>query len=108
MNRFLVLRSPMAKKTSVPEDLIERVRAIALALPGASVKLSHDEPTFFVRKRVFCMVGLGDDRRAAAPGPRDHRRPQKALPVALKSCISPQLRRNGASALPVAAVTELS
>jgi hypothetical protein len=34
---------------------IDRVRRLALALPGASEKLSHDEPTFFVAKRVFVM-----------------------------------------------------
>jgi hypothetical protein len=35
---------------------IDRVRKSALALPGASEKLSHGEPTFFVAKRVFVMV----------------------------------------------------
>jgi hypothetical protein len=39
-----------------PETLNERVRAIALALPDATEKLSHGEPTFFVRGRVFCMM----------------------------------------------------
>jgi hypothetical protein len=34
---------------------IDRVRRLALALPGASEKLSHGEPTFFVAKRVFIM-----------------------------------------------------
>jgi hypothetical protein len=38
------------------EDHINRVRKIALALPGASEKLSHGEPTFFVAKRTFVMV----------------------------------------------------
>lgn len=33
----------------------ERVRKFCLALPGATEKLSHGEPTFFVRKRVFAM-----------------------------------------------------
>ena len=33
----------------------ERVREICLALPGATEKLSHGEPTFFVKKRVFAM-----------------------------------------------------
>jgi hypothetical protein len=32
-----------------------RVRRICSALPGASEKLSHGEPTFFARKRVFAM-----------------------------------------------------
>jgi hypothetical protein len=39
-----------------PETQIDRVRKLALALPGASEKLSHREPTFFVAKRVFVMV----------------------------------------------------
>ena len=34
---------------------IRRVRRICLALPGATEKLSHGEPTFFVKKRVFAM-----------------------------------------------------
>src|ERR1700735_284878 len=38
------------------EVQIERVRKLALAHPGASEKLSHGEPTFFVAKRVFVMV----------------------------------------------------
>ncbi len=47
-----------AKSHSVPdpEALIARVRAIALALPGASEKLSHGEPAFFVRGRLFCTI----------------------------------------------------
>ena len=36
-------------------DQIGRVRRICLALPGATEKLSHGEPTFFVKKRVFAM-----------------------------------------------------
>jgi hypothetical protein len=40
----------------VAEDHIERVRKIALAIPGATEKLSHGEPTFFIAKRVFVMV----------------------------------------------------
>jgi hypothetical protein len=37
-------------------DQIQRVRRICLSLPGASEKLSHGEPTFFVKKKVFAMV----------------------------------------------------
>jgi hypothetical protein len=40
-------------RTPRPAALIERVRKIALALPGASEKLSHGEPTFFAGGRVF-------------------------------------------------------
>ncbi len=38
------------------EDQIQRVRRICLAFPGATEKLSHGEPTFFVKKRVFAMI----------------------------------------------------
>ncbi|MDX2029796.1 MAG: MmcQ/YjbR family DNA-binding protein [Blastocatellia bacterium] len=39
----------------MPESHLERVRRICLALPEAEEKLSHGEPTFFVRKKVFTM-----------------------------------------------------
>lgn len=38
-----------------PSAQIQRVRKIALALPGATEKPSHGEPTFFLDKRVFAM-----------------------------------------------------
>ncbi len=34
---------------------LERVRQVCLALPESSERLSHGEPTWFVRKRVFAM-----------------------------------------------------
>jgi hypothetical protein len=37
------------------EKQMERVRRICNALPETTEKLSHGEPTFFVRKRVFAM-----------------------------------------------------
>ena len=43
----------MAKKTYARE--IEKLRKICLALPGATEKLSHGEPTWFAGK-VFCML----------------------------------------------------
>jgi hypothetical protein len=43
----------------MPEDNdlnhLGRVRRICLAMPEATEKLSHGEPTFFVRKKVFAM-----------------------------------------------------
>ncbi len=33
----------------------KRVRQICLALPETSEKLSHGAPTFFARRKVFCM-----------------------------------------------------
>lgn len=40
------------------EKQVERVRKVCLALPEATEKLSHGEPTFFVRKRVFAMCSI--------------------------------------------------
>jgi len=37
------------------EKQIQRVRRICVALPETTEKLSHGEPTFFVRKKVFAM-----------------------------------------------------
>ncbi len=34
---------------------LERVRRLCLALPEVTEKISHGEPTFFVRKKVFAM-----------------------------------------------------
>ena len=48
-------RSDWLPKKDAGEEHIGRVRRICLALPGASEKLSHGEPTFFVKKRVFTM-----------------------------------------------------
>jgi len=41
----------------VVNEVLERIRAICLALPETSERLSHGAPTFFVRgKRAFLMV----------------------------------------------------
>src|SRR5258705_7915921 len=53
-------RATMEQKAAQPkpasgEKHIERVRRACLALPETIEKLSHGEPTFFVRKRVFAM-----------------------------------------------------
>ncbi len=37
------------------ENHLKRVRAICMALPGTTEKLSHGAPTFFVNKRVYTM-----------------------------------------------------
>jgi len=37
------------------EKQLQRLRQLCLALPEATEKLSHGEPTFFVRKKVFAM-----------------------------------------------------
>src|ERR1044072_9472344 len=41
--------------TAKNEDQIERVRRLCLSLPGAWVKISHGERTWFVGKKVFAM-----------------------------------------------------
>jgi len=46
---------PNKKKSNASEEVLARVRRICLSLPQTSEKLSHGEPTFFMRKRVFCM-----------------------------------------------------
>lgn len=38
------------------ERQVERVRRICVAMPEAEERLSHGEPTFFVRKKVFAMM----------------------------------------------------
>jgi predicted DNA-binding protein (MmcQ/YjbR family) len=46
---------------------LERVRKLCLSLPDTEEKLSHGEPTWFVRKRVFVMFANdhhGDGRIA--------------------------------------------
>ena len=41
---------------TLPENThIQRVRRLALSLPDTSEKLSHGEPTFFVRNKSFIM-----------------------------------------------------
>ena len=38
-----------------PAALADRLRGICLALPGASERLSHGEPTFFAGRKAFVM-----------------------------------------------------
>jgi hypothetical protein len=49
------------------DDQIARVRQLCLALPETSERLSHGEPTFFVRNKVFVMFANNhhDDRHIA-------------------------------------------
>ncbi len=49
------------------KDQMARVREMCLALPGVTERLSHGEPTFFVRGKVFVMFANnhhGDGRIA--------------------------------------------
>jgi hypothetical protein len=43
------------RKRDEIEDQLKRVRRICLAMPDATEKLSHGEPTFFAKKGVFTM-----------------------------------------------------
>jgi hypothetical protein len=43
------------RKLAMSEKHLQRVRRICMALPETIEKLSHGEPTFFVRKKVFAM-----------------------------------------------------
>ena len=50
----------MKRKTGAPaadmaQEHLRRVRQICAAMPESIEKLSHGEPTFFVRKKVFVM-----------------------------------------------------
>ncbi len=46
----------MTAKNESAATMIGRARKIALELPGTIEKLSHGEPAFFVRKRMFLTV----------------------------------------------------
>jgi hypothetical protein len=65
----------MARKPDPGEEHLRRVRRICAGLPETTERLSHGEPTFFVRKKVFAMFSNNhhnDGRVAvwipAAPG----------------------------------------
>ena len=47
--------SPEHDFAAAGEEHLRRVRRICLAMGGATEKLSHGEPTFFVNKKVFAM-----------------------------------------------------
>ncbi|HMR31370.1 MAG TPA: MmcQ/YjbR family DNA-binding protein [Geminicoccaceae bacterium] len=44
------------------DDPVARLRAICLALPGATEKEAWGDPTFRVRDRIFAMPKVGDGR----------------------------------------------
>ncbi len=46
----------------MPEEPIERLRAICLALPEAAEKQAWGDPTFRVRDKIFAMEKRGDGR----------------------------------------------
>jgi len=55
----------MADPPLPPGDPLARLRALCLALPEATEKLSHGEPTWFVRKVFVTFAGRHHDDRVA-------------------------------------------
>jgi hypothetical protein len=52
----MVLKAlPRKNKSEAGAEHIGRVRRLCMALPDTTEKLSHGEPTFFVRKKVYAM-----------------------------------------------------
>jgi hypothetical protein len=49
---------PTKRAVASGEKQAERVRRLCLALPETWEKISHGEPTFFVKKRVFAMCSI--------------------------------------------------
>jgi hypothetical protein len=50
------LKAPgKVRKPAVDEDHLRRVRRICATMPETTEKISHGEPTFFVRKKVYTM-----------------------------------------------------
>lgn len=45
----------------MPENPIDRVRRICLALPKAHEQVAWGEPTFRVRRKIFAMYASGDN-----------------------------------------------
>jgi hypothetical protein len=50
---------------STPEDAVERVRALCTAYPEVTEKLSHGEPTWFVKKSFVMFANHHHDDRVA-------------------------------------------
>jgi hypothetical protein len=55
---LLVKQIAKERKIDKGEEHTQRVRRICLALPETMEKLSHGEPTFFVKKKVFAMCSI--------------------------------------------------
>ena len=49
---------PSRRVVASGEKHVERVRKFCLQLPETMEKLSHGEPTFFVKKKVFAMCSI--------------------------------------------------
>ena len=81
------------RKSDLGEEHLRRVRRICSAMPECTEKLSHGEPTFFVRKKVFAMLANNhhDDGHIAVwipappgfPGDADPKFAEDVLPSSL-------------------------
>ena len=49
----------------MPPDPLIRLRAICLARPDTTERLSHGEPTFFVRTKVFAMYASANNHHGS-------------------------------------------
>lgn len=56
---------PPADPDAAAVDGLARLRELCLALPGATERISHGEPTWFVRKVFVMFAGRHHDDRAA-------------------------------------------
>ncbi|MEO8434460.1 MAG: MmcQ/YjbR family DNA-binding protein [Pyrinomonadaceae bacterium] len=65
------MKPAKTSKLDTGQNHVERVRRICLSLPETTEKLSHGEPTFFVRKKVFAMCSINhhDDGHVAVTAP---------------------------------------
>src|SRR3954471_5833767 len=50
---------------TAPDEALERLRALCLALPEVTEKLSHGEPTWFVKKTFVMYANHHHDERLA-------------------------------------------
>jgi predicted DNA-binding protein (MmcQ/YjbR family) len=55
----------MAERKAEGASPLEKLRRLCLALPDTWEKISHGEPTFFVKKRSFAMFASADNHHGA-------------------------------------------
>jgi hypothetical protein len=48
-------RAVKNEKSALGEEHLQRVRKLCATLPGTTEKISHGEPTFFAKKKVYAM-----------------------------------------------------
>jgi hypothetical protein len=50
---------------AVPDDIVERVRALCLALPETTVRVDGPAQSFHIRRRSFCLLVAVEDPHGA-------------------------------------------